>query len=126
MARGVQFDEEVAGRRHHLQALAGFQAVVGIGGETAAGHTLDRHPQLAVVDAGADGIGAAHFFTVQLGAHHQVLALGEAEGIGEIGGNVEGDGDRVAGFRAHFFDLQAVELAHLGRLRWQATQMHLK
>ncbi|MCY1303578.1 hypothetical protein D9M70_532920 [compost metagenome] len=126
MACGVQLDEEVAGRRHHFQALAGLEAVVGIGGETAAGHALDRHAQLAVIDAGADGVGAAHFLAVELGAHHQVLALGEAEAVGEVGGNIEGDGHRVAGFRAHFLDHQAMEFAHCRRLRWRATQMHLK
>ncbi|MNN34253.1 hypothetical protein D3C81_1480510 [compost metagenome] len=112
VARRVELDVEVAGRRHHFQALAGLQALVGIGGETAAGHALDRHAQLAVIDAGADGVGAAHFLAVELGAHHQVLALGEAEAVLQVRRDIEGDGHGIAGFRAHFADFQAMEFAH--------------
>ena len=116
----VQVDVEVAGGRHHFQGVAFLEFAVGEAGEAAAGDFFYRHAQVAVVDAGADGVGAAHFFAVHMGAHDQVLALGEAEGVVQFRRHVEGDGHRFAGFRAHFADCQRVELGH------GFAQRHLK
>jgi hypothetical protein len=61
---------------------------------TAAAHLAHAHAQLAVVDAGADRIGAAQVLPVDLGSQREVLALGEAEDFAQIGRHVEGDDDR--------------------------------
>ncbi len=46
-----------------------------------------------------------------MGAHDQILALGETE-LRLVLGHVEGNRHRIAGLVAHLFDGQAVKLAH--------------
>ncbi|MCY1425867.1 hypothetical protein D9M71_416730 [compost metagenome] len=112
MARRVEFDAEMPGGRHHFQGVPGFELFVGKRRKASTDHTLDRDAQFTVVDPGADRIGAAYFFAVQLGAHHQVLALGEVEAVLQVLRNLEGDGHRVTGLGAHVLDGQAVKFAH--------------
>ncbi len=112
VAGGIEFNAEMPGGRHHFQAVPGLQLLVGKRGKTTACDALDSNPQFTVVDAGADRVGAAHFLAVQLGAHHQVLALGVMKAVLQVLRNLEGDGHRVTGLGAHILDGQAVKFAH--------------
>ncbi|MNP07572.1 hypothetical protein D3C76_996010 [compost metagenome] len=112
VASRVEFDAEMPGRRHHFQGVPGLELFVGKRRKASTDHTLDRDTQFTVVDPGADRIGAAYFFAVQSGAHHQVLALGEMKAVLQVLRNLEGDGHRVTGLGAHVLDGQAVKFAH--------------
>jgi hypothetical protein len=58
-ARRLDGHEEAALRRHHVDGVAGLEVLVDPVGEHAAAHLAHADAQLAVVDAGADRIGAA-------------------------------------------------------------------
>ena len=67
-------DAEAAGRRHHVEFVAGFQLVGGPARERAAIDLLHGDAQFAVIGAGADRIGAADFLAVHGRAQGQILA----------------------------------------------------
>ena len=81
---GRMRDAEAAGRRHDVEFVAGFQFIGGPARERAAIDLLHRDPQLAVVGAGADRIGAAHFLAVHGRAQGQILPGRKAVIVGEF------------------------------------------
>ncbi len=95
LAFRVEFAVETALRRHDLQGVAGFQLLVGPGGENPAVDVLDADAQQAVVQPRADGIRSPYFFAVDLLAQGQVLALDEAKGVLEFLGHLETDHHRL-------------------------------
>ncbi|CFE02582.1 Uncharacterised protein [Bordetella pertussis] len=116
----VEVDGEVARRRHHFQALAGLQLVVGPVGEHPLVDLLDGHAQHAVARRRTDGVRAAHLLAVQAGAQGQVLARPEAEVAGQLGRQVERDHHGVARVARHRSDLQHMEwiVAHGAGIQW--------
>ena len=67
-------DAEAAGRRHHVELVAGLQFVGRPARERAAIDLLHGDAQLAVLGSGADRIGAADFLAVHGRAQRQILA----------------------------------------------------
>ena len=75
---------ETSGRRHHIELVTAFQFVRRPARKRAAVDLLHRDTDLAVVGAGADGIGAAHLFAIEGRAQREILAGGESIVTGEF------------------------------------------
>ena len=105
---GRMRDAEAAGRRHHVEFVAGLQFVGGPVRERAAIDLLHRDAQFAVVGAGADRIGAAHFLAVHRGAQGQVLAGREAVVVRQLLRDRKGHRHRIRGFAAQIVDGETV------------------
>ena len=110
----VERNEEAPLGRHHLQRVAGLERVVDPGREDAARHLADADAQLAVGRAGADRVRAALLAAGDDLLQRQVLALGEAELLGELGRDVERDDDRLFRFGSHALDAQGMEMKRHG------------
>ncbi|MGY3422768.1 hypothetical protein ACVWZW_003243 [Bradyrhizobium sp. F1.13.4] len=65
---------EASRGRHHVQRVAALQIVRRPARKRATINLLDGDAYLAVVGAGADRIGAAHFLAIEHGAECEVLA----------------------------------------------------
>jgi len=100
---------EAAGRRHHVELVAGFQLGRGPGRERPAIDLLHGNTQLAVVGAGADGIGAPHFLAIHGGAECEVLTGREGVIFSEVFGDIEGHRHRIRGFAAEIADGETME-----------------
>jgi hypothetical protein len=105
----VELGEEAAARRHHVEDVADLQHVEGVLGERPARQPLDRDPQHAGGHRRADRVVAPHAVAGQLGAHGQVLALGEGVVLAQVLGHREGERDRVVGQRLDGADPERVE-----------------
>lgn len=118
---GVQGYIEASLGRHDLEAVAHLERGIGKGREGAVGHLLDGHAQFLVMDPVTDRVGAADLLAGDSMAQGQVLPLGEAEGILQRLGNMESQGDGVAGLAAHILDGQGVKVAHGDGLQGDVT-----
>ena len=107
--RRIGREAEAALRRHDVDLVARLEQLVAERGEGAALDLLDRDPQFAVVEAGADRIGAADVLAVAFGAQGQMLAGMESVGVAQARRHRERDRDRVRRFAAHVGNRQAVE-----------------
>ena len=113
-------DAEAAGRRHHVEFVAGFQFVGGPARERAAVDLLHGDAQFAVVGAGADRIGAAHFLAVHRRAQGQILPGRKAVVVGELLRNRKGQRHRIRGFAAQIVDGETMK-AGLGHHAFPAS-----
>ena len=120
MRLGLDGHEEAPLRRHHLQRVAGLQGAVDPVGEDAALHLAHAHAQLAVVDAGADRIGAPQVLALDVLAQREVLALREAEDTSQFFRHLEGDDHGLGGVGLDPAHAQGMEI----EVSW--TQMGLK
>ena len=107
--RRLKRHEEAALRRHHLQCVAHLEPGVDPVGKHAAADFAHAHAQLVVVHTGADGVRAAQVLPVNVGAQREVLALGEAEHLAQVGWHVERDDDRLRRVRLDRAHAQGVE-----------------
>src|SRR6202042_2660009 len=71
---GLDRYAETSARCHYSQLVARPQMMVGPAGERACLDTLDDDPKFAVIEAGADRIGAPHVLAIDRGAQGEVLA----------------------------------------------------
>src|SRR4051794_27388198 len=107
---GLRRDAEAAHRRHYLERLARPDRLAEKPGEAPAGDLLHRHPELAVVEPGADRIGAPQLLALVLDLQRQVLAGREAIGLSERVRHREGDRHRVRSLRTDLRDRERVEV----------------
>ena len=90
----------------------GASVLVGPGREGAAIDALDADLEAALVQPGADRIGASQLLAVEFAAEGQVLALGEAKRIGVGACGCEGQHHGIAGLAADVGDGQGMEARH--------------
>jgi hypothetical protein len=107
--RRVEVRGEPTGRRHHLDDVADLQGRGRVGRERAAGQPLDPDPQPAARRGRADRVVAPHLLAFDLGAQGQVLAGFVDVVVGQLFGNLEGDGDGVVGQRLDGVDPQRMK-----------------
>jgi hypothetical protein len=105
----VELGEEPAGGGHHVDLVADPELLQGVLGERTAGEPLHRDPQRPGGDRRADRVVASDVVAGELGAHRDVLPLGEGVVLPQLLGHVEGDRDRVVGQRLDRGDRQGVE-----------------
>ena len=91
--------------RHRLDLVARLQGLVRPSGEPSARHQFDADPQLRIVQAGADRVGAAHLLPIQASAEGQILARPVAEPVRRR----KGHADRVRRLPPHVRHAQRVE-----------------
>ena len=106
----VDGGEETALGRKHVDEGPRPQPLDGETREAPARHVLDCHAQLAIVEAGADGIGAAHFLAVEDRAQGDELALAKAIRGRELFRDLECERDGLGRFAPHVGDAQGVEM----------------
>ncbi len=111
-----QLHPEAACGHQDVNRLAGPQRLLRPRREQPAGRALDGDPQLPVINAGADRVGAPDLLVVQRRAERQILARPERIVRAQIGRDVERDGNRVGRLAAHLRDCQPVK-ARTGRRR---------
>src|SRR6476619_1010605 len=114
LSRGLRSEAETARRRHYVDRVAGFELRVGERREESAVEPLNRDAELALVHAGADGIGAPHFRAVELGAQSQILPACEGEVLAHVFRHSEADRDRLRRFAAYVGNREGMKtLRHL-------------
>jgi hypothetical protein len=102
-------DAEAAGRRHHIEFIARLQFVRGPARKRTAIDLLHGDTQFAVIGAGADRVGAAHFLAVHGGAQGEVLTRHETVIAGQFYRNRKGQRHRIRRFAAQIVDGKAME-----------------
>jgi hypothetical protein len=105
----VPGDAEAARGAHDFDGQTGFQRIVRPDGKYAAFLAFNGDAKLAVLLAGADGIGAAEFGSVQRGAESEILARAEVVERLQIWGDIESKRDGVRGFTAEVGHAEPVE-----------------
>ncbi len=114
---GRSRDAEAAGRRHHIEFVAGLQFVRGPVRERAAVDLLHGDAQFAIVGAGADRIGTAYFLAVHGGAQGQVLPGVEAVVVRQVLWNRECQRHGVRRLAAQVVDGKAMETRGVGHIQ---------
>ena len=107
-------DTETAGRRHHVEFVAGLQFVRGPVRERAAIDLFHGDPQLAIVRPRADRIGTAHFLAVHGGAQSEVLPRREAVVVLQLLRDRKRHRHRIRGFAAEIVDGETVKARCVG------------
>ena len=106
---GRRRDAEAAGRRHDVEFVAGLQLVGGPARERAAVDLFYSDAQLAVIGAGADRVGAAHFLAVHRRAQGQILPGRKTVIVRKRLRNRKGQRNRVGRFATQIVHGQAVK-----------------
>ncbi len=104
-------EAEPSVRRRDLDPRARHEPLVRPRREAAAADAFDRDAQLPVVRARADRIRAPQLFAVRCGPQREKLAVREREALAQVGRNLEGDDDRIAGVAANGRDRQRMKAA---------------
>ena len=111
---GRMGNAEAAGRRHHVELVAGLQFVGGPVRERAAVDLFHGDTQLAVVGPRADRIGTAHFLAVHRRAQGEVLPRREAVIVFQLLRDRKRHRYSVSGFAAQVADGETVKARCVG------------
>ena len=108
-ALGHGVKHKISLRGHGFQGRSGGQLGVGPGAELSVFHLLDGHAELAAHGAGTQGIRPANFLAVQSHTKRQVLPCAKTPLVPLVGRHVQGHGNRVRCFPAHFPHRESVK-----------------